>query len=410
LGHSDVPQGPRKKPLKYVDVYVNDFIGLTQGSVKTQDYVRDTLLAAVDQVFRPAFTDEGQHRQEPSSTKKLGKGNGYWSTQKKILGWFLDTVAGTIQLPQRWLEWLQNILDSLPHTKQRIGTIQLPQRRLEWLQNILDSLPRTKQKIGTIQLPQRRLERLQNILDSLPRTKRRIAIKKWHKVLGELRSMVLAVPGLRGLFSLLQEGLCHQEQGRMKLSKELHNFLDDIRWVVPDLGSHPKQFHELVPTPLATIGASNACAVGMGGIFFVPTTEGYISYLKREKFPKFITSAVVSWDNPTGTVTNSDLELAATVAHHDVITANVDICERTIYMLTDNTPAAGWQTKGSTTTTGAAAYLLWQQALHQRHYHYHVRLSHIRGDCNIMVDDCSCLWHLTDEQLLAHFRAELDLS
>ena len=32
----------------------------------------------------------------------------------------------------------------------------------------------------------------------------RIATKRWHKLLGELRSMVLALPGARGLFSTLQ--------------------------------------------------------------------------------------------------------------------------------------------------------------------------------------------------------------
>jgi hypothetical protein len=344
--------GPRKRPVKYVDVYVDDFIGLAQGGPKARDHIRDNLFASIDQVFRPALSDEGKHRQEPSSTKKLGKGDGHWATQKKILGWFLDTVQGTIQLPQR------------------------------------------------------RIDRLLTILQELPRTKRRIAVTKWQKILGELRSMVLAVPGLRGLFSLLQEALRHQEKARIKLSQELHDFLDDIRWVVNDLGSRPTRFLELIPTPLATIGASDACGVGMGGVFFVPTEDGYISYLWRQKFPDFITEAMVSWQNPSGNITNSDLELAATIAQHDVITQHIDIRERTVHTLTDNTPTAAWQTKGSTTTTGAAAYLLRLQALHQRHYRYLVRHSHIRGECNIMADDCSRLWHFTDDQLLSHFSSK----
>lgn len=144
---------------------------------------------------------------------------------------------------------------------------------------------------------------------------------------------------------------------------------------------------------------------GWGGVFFTPQTTGYTSHLWRQRFPPHITTNLISASNPTGTLTNSDLELAATVAHHDVICQHTDIRERTIYTLTNNTPAAAWQSKGSTTTTGAAAYLLRQQALHQRHHRYCLKTSHIRGTANTMADDCSRLWDLDDTQLLSHFAA-----
>ena len=50
-----------------------------------------------------------------------------------------------------------------------------------------------------------------------------------------------------------------------------------------------------------------------------------------------------------------------------------------------------------------AVYLLWLQVLHQWHYCYHSRTVHIAGTANVMADDCSRLWHLSDEQLLTHF-------
>lgn len=43
--------GPRRKPLKYVDVYVDDFIGLAQGNPTSCSKVRDHLLTAIDKVF-----------------------------------------------------------------------------------------------------------------------------------------------------------------------------------------------------------------------------------------------------------------------------------------------------------------------------------------------------------------------
>ena len=101
----------------------------------------------------------------------------------------------------------------------------------------------------------------------------------------------------------------------------------------------------------------------------------------------------------------SDSELAGTIVQHDVIAQPVDVRERTIYTLTDNTPALAWQGKGNSTTTKAPAYLLRLKALHQRHHRYHPRLSHIAGPANVMADDCSRLWQLSDHKLLTHFNA-----
>jgi hypothetical protein len=59
----------------------------------------------------------------------------------------------------------------------------------------------------TVELPQHRIDRLFELLDSITPTQRRVSVNKWEKLLGGLRSMVLAIPGGRGLFSVLQEVL-----------------------------------------------------------------------------------------------------------------------------------------------------------------------------------------------------------
>ena len=105
----------------------------------------------MDKVFRPLDSDDNPHRQEPASVKKLLKGDGTWDTRKILLGWIIDTVNSTIELP--------------PH----------------------------------------HITRLQAILASVTPKMKVIAVKQWHKILGELRSMSIAIPGARGLFSLLQE-------------------------------------------------------------------------------------------------------------------------------------------------------------------------------------------------------------
>ena len=108
------------------------------------------------------------------SLKKLHEGDCSWGTLKLILGWIIDTINMTIQLP--------------PH----------------------------------------RVARLAEILASIPPTQRRTSVKKWHSVLGELRSMALALPGSRNIFSTMQHALSAKTGGRVALSKGVHDALDDF--------------------------------------------------------------------------------------------------------------------------------------------------------------------------------------
>ena len=139
-----LPRGSR--PLQYIDVFVDDFLGLTQGRARGRR-TRRILLHAIDSIIRPLSPDDDPHRREPVSLKKLRQGDCSWSTLKVMLGWIIDTVSMTVHLP--------------PH----------------------------------------RAERLAEILASIPVTQKRTSVRKWHKVLGELRSMSLALPGARHMFS-----------------------------------------------------------------------------------------------------------------------------------------------------------------------------------------------------------------
>jgi len=53
-------------------------------------------------------------------------------------------------------------------------------------------------------------------------------------------------------------------------------------------------------------------------------------------------------------------------------------------------------------TMGPAAYLLYLQALDQRHSCYLNQSKYIPGPVNAMANDASQLWHLTDDAFLAH--------
>jgi hypothetical protein len=97
--HQRNPRG-RPIPVKQWDVYVDDFIGLVQGGPHHHQHVKRALLATLlDTVFWRLSPSDGPFRQEPASIKKMLKGDATWATRKDILGWTVDTLQMTIELP-----------------------------------------------------------------------------------------------------------------------------------------------------------------------------------------------------------------------------------------------------------------------------------------------------------------------
>ena len=160
------------RPLSYIDLFVDDFLALAAGPPRTRNRVRRALLSSLDTVLRPLSSGDRSSRAEPASVKKLLKGDGAWATQKILLGWLIDSIEGTIALP--------------PH----------------------------------------RCTRLHEILAEV-HGRDRVPLRQWQKLLGELRSMMLALPGAEGLFSHLQSALLSAGGGWVRLTKPIRDDLND---------------------------------------------------------------------------------------------------------------------------------------------------------------------------------------
>ena len=351
-----LPSG--SSPVAYVDVFVDDFIGICQGD-KNRQHVRRTLLHAVDSVFRPNDFHDDSFRREPVSLKKLRQGDVSWNTIKLVLGWIINTTTMTIELPKH------------------------------------------------------RQERLAEILASIPPHQKRTSIKKWHKVLGELRSMSLALPGARNMFSHMQHALSQPKKTRIALKKGVHQAIQDFTWMLNDISARPTRIAELIPLSASATGCHDASGEGAGGVWFpheslapraipgtAPSTQPIVW---RYRWPQDIIDSLVTEDNPTGTISNSDLELAGGLLHLEAIAQNFDVRERTILSKTDNLATLYWQRKGSATTEKSPAYLLRLFGIHQRFHRYVPRHDYIPGKSNPMADDSSRLFHLNDSQFLCHF-------
>ena len=174
-------------PLSYWDTYINAFCGLVQGNKWIRPMVKRILFQALDQIFKPVDPSDIPACQEQAYTKKLKKGEAAWTTSKVMLGWLVDTITKTITLP--------------PH----------------------------------------QVERLHAILDSVQPSQRYMATNDWYKLLGELRSMVIALPGAKGSFSALQEAFRHEQKGRqrLRLNRSVHGFLEYFCSLAKDIASRP---------------------------------------------------------------------------------------------------------------------------------------------------------------------------
>jgi hypothetical protein len=212
--------------------------------------------------------------------------------------------------------------------------------------------------------------------------------------------MVLAIPGGRGLFSILQTGFRYSDRSRIRLDKAMRAQLDDFETLAHEVISRPTRLGEIVPDALSAIGACDASGHGMGGVAFAPNHPPLVW---RAMFPSGIQHQLISGSNPTGDLTNSDFELVSVLAQQDVMAQHFDLREKTASILNDNTPAVSRAMRGSVTSTSAVAYLLRLGSLHQRHHRYLITYDHIPGVANAMADDASRLFHLSDTAFLAHF-------
>jgi hypothetical protein len=96
--------------------------------------------------------------------------------------------------------------------------------------------------------------------------------------------------------------------------------------------ARPTRWAEIVdssPTCLDALG------LGMGGVW-LSTTSKSPALLWHSPFDHTITNKLVTTDNPTGTITNSDLEQLALACHPDILTSIMDVCEQTICALSES--------------------------------------------------------------------------
>ena len=339
-----VSNRPLQRPIGYTDVFVDDFIQLGQGGKLRLNVLRNHLLHSIDAVLARPQLDEPL-RNEAVSLKKLLKGDGSWATRKLVLGWILDSVRKTIELPA--------------HRKAAVA-------------EIFADLAKTK----------------------------RVGAKKWSSILGKLRFISMAIPGSAGLFSALQWAKNQAGNGRVRIDGFVRDSIDAFGRLAASLIARPTYLAELVPEDPAVLGATDAAKPGMGGVFFNASGECFVW---RLPFPADVQANLVSSDNLTGDITNSDLEQAGVLAQRALMVSHGGVPYSTLETFCDNTPAVSRDRKGAVSGPGAASALCRFASDHQRQHRYCHVATYLPGPKNVMGDDASRMQELSDTSFLAYF-------
>jgi len=304
------PQEAMDADIKHIDdfcrlleSFVDDFIGLAQTTDEiVLRHLSRSMLEAILSVFPPPEVT-GHAGEHPVSMKKLLEGDGVWDVRKEILGWMFDGAKRCIELPE---DKVTSLLQQL-HTTARAKSVDY---------------------------------------------------KAFEKLRGRLRHACIGIPAGRGLMGPIDKALTTvKSQVGIASNPLLHECLRDFHTIIKIMGKRPSFCRELIPDTPEYVGYCDASKLGAGGVwmsgssFLTPTVW-------RLEFPQDIQDRVVAFSNPTGDITNSDLEMAGLLGEYLVLEHLAPLKLSHAAAWCDNTPTVSWANKMSSSKSMVAARLV----------------------------------------------------
>jgi hypothetical protein len=216
--------------------------------------------------------------------------------------------------------------------------------------------------------------------------------------------MATAIPGAKHLFSILQHVLVDQKAPRIRLLPIVKHSLSDWKQLTTELATKPIQIQTLVPNLPTFLRAVDTSGKGLGG-FWLPTPDSCNCppIIFRHRFPPSVTARLVTTSNPSGDITNSDLELVALVTGADILRDTYPTAAHaTLLCTSDNAAAVAWSSKGSTSSTKARAYLLRWLAQISCTKDFTLNTIFTSGTTNTLADCCSCSFAMDDQDFSDH--------
>ena len=352
--------------LKFLlEVFMDDFIGLTiPTSLPQLRHSSNAVLYGIHDIF-PPNDDESL---DPISARKLYKGDGRWATQKDILGLTFDGEQKTL-----WLE----------------------EDKRDALLTVLSGWLRTAHT-----------------------TRGGIPFAEFRSVISKIRHAFITIPAGNGLMSPFN-AILRQQPKTIFLHKNsaLTFALQDCRTFLRESVSKPTKCAALIQSWPDYIGITDASSFGAGGVV-VGEGKAIPPTVFRVQWTKDITDNIVSFNNPKGTITNSDVEMAGLLllwlAIEGVCT---DLTDAHVALFSDNSPTVSWVDRLASRKSKVATQLLRALALRLQITRSSPLTSlHIPGEQNAITDipsrsfGSTPKWFCnTDEDLLTLFNTTFPL-
>jgi hypothetical protein len=204
------------------------------------------------------------------------------------------------------------------------------------------------------------MDKVEKITAEIHRVSRKAAIsrKQFEQLCGKLRHACVSIPAGKGLMGPIDAELWGAKQLiRIKTNQHLRDALWDFSTLIKVLGQRPTHCRELVVSDLGYIGYCDASKLGAGGVWLLGMHH-LSPVVWRLEWPDDIRQQVVLFDNPSGTITNSDLEMVGMVLHYLVLEHLVALKHVYIAVWCDsNTPTVSWTNKLSSSKSAIAGCL-----------------------------------------------------
>jgi hypothetical protein len=355
---------PGAEPHTSIGVFVDDCVlaVVENDDRKLLRRVSQATLHAIHSMFPPPEASGHAGGKDPTSRKKLEKGDARFNVEKEILGFLINGVDRTVHLSEVKMDAL---------AKEIVTVLR----------------------------------------------KTHVPFKRFRSLLGELQHAARIIPAAKGVFSPLNKAT-RGEPSRVGLgaNSEVRAALLDLKHVILSLASRPTHVSELAEHEPQMAGTCDASSEGAGGVWI---GYGAKPAAWRLKWPAEVVELYRQ-----GQLTNSDLEMAAVLLQHLVAERLRPLrhCHAAIW--SDNTPTVSWSTKmADKATAPVAGQLLWALAMRQRtHGAALPSVTHHAGLQNLLADAASRLFTkfhhgfargrpaISDKEFLTSFNDAFSLS
>ena len=220
--------------------------------------------------------------------------------------------------------------------------------------------------------------------------------QEYLSVTAKIRHAFLSVPSGKGLLSPFNRLLQMQpppSQVFFHRNKALRQAVLECRALLLESSRSPTRCRELVSAWPDYVGVKDASKEGVGGII-IGERMGCPPTVFRLRWPADIRNDMKTDDNPNGTITNSDLEMAGLLLLFLVME---DVCgslrERHVALFSDNSPTVSWVRRMASRRSLVAEQLVRALALRLKNAGASpLTPFHIRGIHNALTDIPSRSW------------------